>query len=253
MKKLFLFVLPFLLLQERSSAGVTPADQAIPEGKSATVTCEYNGDEKFNSIGHKDVPAKGEYHYDVYLPKGYEMEKGKAYPVLFVMMPGGNAKLMRLNEDLERLKWIGISLQEAKNGPWEPITGNFLAAHDDAVKRFRIQEGMKFATGFSGGARGSSLFTQMRPGFRGLILQGAGFWYEKEGAGGYGVKGVPKQNFRVYMLVGKDDGNRSEIPLLKKALPSGVKFKTEQFDGKHQPAPVELVSKALDWVSGTEE
>lgn len=235
----------------RLMADSTPIDQGVPEGKSTSITCTYEGNESFASIGLKEKPAAGEYHYEVYLPKGYASDKEKSFPCLFVMSPGGHAKLGRVTADLERLQWIGIALQEAKNGPWEPITGNFLAAHDDAAKRFRILEGEKYATGFSGGARGCSLFSQIRPGFKGLVLQGAGFWFDTDIRNApYEMKGCPRENFRVYMIVGKDDGNKVEIDRLKKALPSSVKFKSELFEGKHQAAPDDLLSKGLDWISG---
>ena len=47
---------------------------------------------------------------------------------------------------------VYILLDESKNGPWDPSVGNFLAANQDVMKRFRIGPGRKVCTGFSGGA-----------------------------------------------------------------------------------------------------
>ena len=89
---------------------------------------------------------------------------------MFIASPSGNASMGAMAERLKSGGYVVVMLVESKNGPWGPIVGNFLAAHDDVVQRVRIQEGLKFATGMSGGARASSVFVQARPGFAGLIL-----------------------------------------------------------------------------------
>ena len=86
--------------------------------------------------------------------------------------------------------FVVVMLLDAKNGPWEPIVGNFLAAHDDVVKRVRIEEGKKYATGMSGGGRASSVFVQIRPGFCGLVTQGAGASFD--GKNDYQIAGIKK-------------------------------------------------------------
>jgi hypothetical protein len=141
--------------------------------------------------------------------------------------------------------YVVVMPQEAKNGPWAPIVGSLLASHDDVVKRVRIQEGLKFATGFSGGARMSGLLAQMRPGFTGLYLQGAGLPPKGSGYITAGLTKIP--GFAVAMAVGEKDKNLHEVKLVQAALP-GVKFLPLSFDGGHQWAPAELFDKALAWL-----
>ena len=240
MKKLFLVIFLGLGSQCGWSQGGDPI------GKTFEVTCQYEGEENFRRIGMKDLPAKGEYHYDAYLPMTYEGRSQDLFPVLFVMMPGGNARLDKYISMLEKTECIGIALKEAKNGDYGPIMGNFLAAHDEAMTRFRIDPERKFATGFSGGARGSSLFTQMREGFAGLILQGAAYWFDDK-TNLYSYEKSPK-GIRVYLLVGKEDKNNTEIERMKKEMPKRVKYKIELIEGGHKPSPEEKVMEALEWV-----
>lgn len=98
----------------------------------------------------RNVP-RGEYHYDLYLPPGYEQNKTEVYPCLFIADPAGNAHLGNMADRVKRDEMIAVMLVESKNGDWEPIFANFCAAHDDAVKRVRI--GLKWMTGLSA-ARG---------------------------------------------------------------------------------------------------
>jgi len=120
---------------------------------------------------------------------------------------------------------------------------NFLSAHDDAIKRFRILEGMKYTTGFSGGARTASRQVKARPGFAGMILQGAGF------SPSIDMSAIDKYpHLTIYMIVGKDDGNKSEIENLSKNLPREIPFKSELFDGGHVWAPSENMDHAFDWL-----
>ncbi|NQZ59896.1 MAG: hypothetical protein HRT88_20785 [Lentisphaeraceae bacterium] len=143
-------------------------------------------------------------------------------------------------------KWIVIMLVESKNGPGGPAFGNFLAAHDDALLRLRIQEGMKYVTGFSGGARMSSVNVGVRPGFAGIILQGAGFYYV---GSTYIYKSVnDNKNISVCVIMGDKDSNKSEIAGLKKNLPKKNPVRFINFDGGHKWAPAEEMTEALDWM-----
>jgi hypothetical protein len=137
-------------------------------------------------------------------------------------------------------------LEEARNGVWPPIVGNFLAAHDDVIQRVRITEGRKFATGQSGGARGSSVFVQIRPGFGGLILQSAGAAFEP--ATGYHAAGLKKSTGPyIAMLMGDKDQNLNEIDKMKAVIPS-AKLKAITFDGGHVSAPAEIFEQGMTWI-----
>jgi len=173
--KIYCLIIAFLIANGIANAAVTPMETPVPDEKITTIECEYQLGEKDLKKFNDNPPAKGTYHYTVYLPPGYNSDKDTSYPCIFVASPGGKASLGNLTEVSLKDKFIVVMLVESKNGPNEPNMGNFLAAHDDAVKRFRIQEGLKIATGHSGGARDSSTNAGMRPGFCGIILQGAGF------------------------------------------------------------------------------
>lgn len=191
-------------------------------------------------------PTAGDYHYRLWLPAGYLKDTSRRWPCLFVASAGGNARLGKMEEWVRRRGFVAVMLVESKNGPWGPIVGNFLAGHDDAVQRVRIQEGLKFATGMSGGARASSVFVQSRPGFAGLILQGAGAAQADDGS--YLVDELKAgPGLPVAMTMGRNDRNRSEAEALK-ALLGSRRFRVFEFDGGHTWAPAEVFEQAAEWV-----
>ena len=138
--------------------------------------------------------------------------------------------------------YIAILLDESKNGPWDPSVGNFLAAHQDAVKRFRIGPGRKVCTGFSGGARASSIFVSIGDNFGGVILQGAGTGILDNGLRGLAGVQIPA----VVVTMGKKDSNRGEIKQLQAT--QGDRLEVFEFEGGHQWAPKDVIEKALDYV-----
>jgi hypothetical protein len=193
-----------------------------------------------------DVNA-GSYSYRIYLPPGYYEHADYHYPALFIMSPDGNASMGGIKERAKEEGWIVVMFDQAKNGDWGPIYGDMLATHEDIVRRgIRIQEGLKFATGFSGGARGTSMLTQFCPGFDGELLQGAGFAFSNEN--GYNIAGIPKDHFyAVFMSMGMKDSNFVEIKRMKDAL-GGVPFRSVTFQGGHQGAPQPVFSEGIDWL-----
>jgi hypothetical protein len=223
-------------------AQVTPADAELKVDGVTSITVSYDGGPVQASPTFKLQPAKGEYHYDLYLPPGYNDDPKETFPVLFIASPGGNAKtgiwLPRLKSD----RFVAVMLIESKNGPWEPIVANFLAAHDDVVKRVRIAPDFKFMTGFSGGARATSICTCLRPGFVGIVLQGAGFQS--------GEFATFQRNPRlcVYMGFGREDNNRRELEDNIPHIPPQSAFVYTIYDGAHKPFPKDLVDPAFDFL-----
>ena len=228
----------------------TPLGQALPEEKEIIIACELTTTEPRANVPVFDSPkdseaAKGNYHYKLWLPKGYSADPQKRWPCWFIQSPSGNAGMGAMGARLKSSGYVVVMPQEAKNGPWVPIVGSLLATHDVVVKRVRIQEGLKFATGFSGGARMSGLLAQMRPGFSGLYLQGAGL---PPKGGGYHTAGLTKiPGLAVVMVVGAKDGNLREVKAVQAALP-GARFLPLSFDGGHAWAPAESFEKALPWI-----
>ena len=195
------------------------------------------------------VAAKGVYHYTLWLPKGYAASgAAKRFPCMFIFSAGGNAGMGNMAEHLKAKGYVVVMLVESRNGPWEPIVGNLLAAHDDVVKRVRIEEGKKFATGQSGGARAASLLVQARPGFGGVILQAAG---GAAGKAGYLVAGMQRYpRLQVAMTMGNADGNAGEVARMKTALNQPSRFQAFEFPGGHDWAPPEVFERAITWVEG---
>jgi hypothetical protein len=234
-----------------AQAETTPLNDPLEEQKETLIACELAQPPKraevpvFDSAKECEA-AKGEYHYKLWLPEGYKADEKKAWPCIFIASPGGKAGMGNMAAWLKASGYVVVMLIESKNGPWAPIVGNFLAAHDDVVKRVRIQEGLKIATGMSGGARASSVFVQTRPGFVGLILQGAGGASDSKGV--YHVAKLKgSHGVFVAMTIGEKDSNKTEVPRMKTAL-GPARFSVYPFDGGHVWAPPETFAKAIAWV-----
>jgi len=240
-----------LLLAASVYAETTPMDSPLSEQQETTITCELSAVPHpqeipvFDSAKDSDA-AKGTYHYKLWIPKGYHADPQRRWPCMFIASASGNAKMGAMAPWLKANGYIVVMLVESKNGPWSPIIGNFLAAHDDVVRRVRIQEGLKFATGMSGGARASSVFVQIRPGFCGLILQGAGGSFDSRG--NYHFAGLKRNPaLCIAMTMGETDSNKNEVPRVKAALGS-MKFLPLMFKGGHTWAPQETFEEAIAWV-----
>jgi dienelactone hydrolase len=233
-------------------AETTPLNQPLQEEQEITIACELTQAPKQHDIpvfqSQKDSDAaKGAYHYKLWLPKGYLADAQRRWPCMFIASAGGNAGMGNMAGHLKSGGYIVVMLVESKNGPWPPIIGNFLAAHDDAVKRVRIQEGLKFATGMSGGARASSVFAQIRPGFTGLIMQGAGAAYP-ENSSAYLVAGLKRNHDLLYAItMGDTDSNKVEVAKMRAALAT-PKLLVLEFKGGHQWAPIDVFDRAIDWM-----
>lgn len=234
-----------------SRGELTPLDAPLAEETSITITCALTNAPKRGEIAVLDLPkdpeqSLGTYQYRLWLPTGYLSETNRQWPCLFVMAPGGNPVMGPMKECLRTNGFVVVMLVQARNGPWAPIMGNFLAAHDDVVKRVRIAEGRKYATGMSGGARGSSMFVQSRPGFGGLILQAAGLAYGDNAV--YHASGLKRDaKLRIAMTMGTGDANRNEVARVGALFPKS-RFKAFEFEGPHTWAPAATFEQALMWV-----
>jgi hypothetical protein len=113
------------------------------------------------------------------------------------------------------------------------------------MARFRVDPQQKYATGLSGGARGASAFAQYRPGFRGVLLQAAGFATDENHQ--YVMSGL-KTGQRICMIMGLRDPNLRELALVRQKLPASVEFMGLTFDGGHEHAPCALLEQGFDWL-----
>lgn len=253
MKFLAFSTLASLLLIPALRAETTPLTNPLRDEVETKITCELT-----QAPRRADVPVfktdqeaqktLGTYHYKLWLPKGYSTEPNKQWPCMFVSSPGGNATMGPMKDYLTTNGFVVVMLVEAHNGAWEPIIGNFLAAHDDVTKRVRIAEGKKYATGQSGGARASSVYVQLRPGFCGLILQAAGAAYEDE-KHEYITANIKKNpQVRLAMTMGSADPNKSEVERMKKVF-SAHRLAVFEFEGGHVWAPAAVFEKAMRWLT----
>jgi len=234
-----------------SLAKIAPApataagDPSLPEDKSTLIHVNWPEDSKLPPpFEDFDKAKEGSYSYRLYLPPGYYEHPNFHYPTLFIMSPSGNAELGSFYQRARTEGWIVVMFVEARNGDWGPIYGDMLATHADVVPKVRIQDGLKFATGFSGGARGTSVMSQFCPGFDGELLQGAGFALDD----GYHLEGIPRDHpYAVFMAMGSNDSNAYEVASLKEQL-HGVPFKSQTFQGGHMEAPTSVCNEGLDWL-----
>jgi len=243
----------FCAAHAETTPPLTPLNQALADRSVTTITCALTQPPPFSSVPIfvSDADAEsslGTYHYKLWLPGGYNADPAKQWPCLFIMSSGGDATMATMETWLKTNGFIVVMLVEARNGSWGPIIGNFLAAHDDVVKRVRVADGRKYATGVSGGARAASIFVQIRPGFCGLILQAAGVMLDEQN--NYltaGLKQLPQ--LRIAMTVGTFDANMAEIAPMKSAF-STQQLAVFQFNGGHTWAPSATFRKAMAWLNG---
>jgi hypothetical protein len=211
---LCVFVGANLVLQ----AATTPLDEKIPEEKETLVRCAVTAKTPKLPPSKAWGMQEGEYSYKLWLPKGYHDDAKRRWPCVFIASPGGKANMGAMAEILKSGGYIVISLQESRNAVDKVCESNFVAAHDDAVARLRVAEGLKLATGLSGGSRASSMFVQFRKGFAGLFQQAAGF---NAGPQTY----IPKNNFTLVTSIGcKDNICFTEWRFHLSRIPRGVTF-----------------------------
>ena len=217
----------------------TPLDQPLPAGEVSLIAAT-------SIYGIQRVPGwpkDGLFHYRLYLPDDY-YDNNRKYPLMFIASPIGNADMGLLAERLKHDRWLVAMLVESRNRSilWNP---NFIAAYDDLMKRVRVQPEMLFCTGFSGAARVCGTYPAIRPGLRGLILQGAAFLQRPDYLVG------PNANISVYGTFGQKDPNLPEIVNIRNVLPEHTRRLFEVWDGGHAWAPTEVINRALQWSEDT--
>ena len=232
-----LFAIVLLLAGPLAAEEPTPLTAVLPAGEVTTVACLSPYGARQNV---PDWPLDGIFHYRLYLPSDYHEQPARQYPVMFIASPGGEARMGHMAERLTRDRWAVVMLAESRNRSvlWHP---NFVAAYSDVLKRVRVHPEMLFCTGFSGGARVCSRYPSIRPGFQGLILQGAGF------SGPAWVLTRSNARVTVYGLFGAHDPNRREAHRIRRRLPLHTRSLVEIWDGGHDWAPSHAFERALDW------
>jgi len=176
--------------------------------------------------------------YALYLPRAYQ--EGQLWPVLFVFSPSGNgAEAAGLFQaGAERLGWIVIASNDARNGPAAPIRAAQVALWKEAFDRYRADPRRVYAAGFSGGARMAMALAEDRSGAMvGLISVGAFGTDQLLGPG----------RLAHVLLCGEEDFNQGELAEVWERLHAsrGRTVWMEQFLGGHQWAPADLLAEGM--------
>jgi hypothetical protein len=231
-------------------AAATPMDAPLKEDGVTTIECDVVDKSETMTVfkGSGEDPTKSTmtegYHYDLHLAKGYLQNKDYKYPCMFIASSGGNADMGGMAERLKRDEWIVAMLKESRNGSCDWLR-NFLAAHDDVVKRVRVAPGAKFATGDSGGARCSSINAMVRPGMIGVICQAAAFAQQFEGM--WETYAVYPPYVLVAGTFGSTDGNLHELQKIRRNLRFS-RVDIMLFEGGHGHCPAPIFESCLDWM-----
>ena len=231
------WVVILLLAGPPAAEEPTPLMAVLPAGEVSTIACLSPYGARQNV---PDWPPDGIFHYRLYLPGDYHDHPTRQYPLMFIASPGGEAQMGHMAERLTRDRWVVAMLSESRNRSvlWYP---NFVATYSDVMKRVRVHPQMLFCTGFSGGARVCSSYPSIRPGFQGLILQGAGY------SGPAWVLTRSNARVTVYGLFGVQDPNRREAHRIRRRLPLHTRSLVEIWDGGHEWAPAPAFERSLDW------
>ncbi|NWK55414.1 hypothetical protein HW115_07310 [Verrucomicrobiaceae bacterium N1E253] len=182
-----------------------------------------------------EIPCDGDFSYFLYLPKS--LVKGKKYPVLYIMSPGGGGggTAKRYVAGAERNGWILAVSKQSKNG-FNKSSDAITNMMDHVQASLPIDKERVYVTGFSGGSRMAYLISQRRKEVTGVIACGAG-----------GKIGSRKQV--VYGLCGSNCFNRTDMANAFK----GVSHKgavLRYFPGRHAWANGELCEDAITHLNG---
>ncbi|MCX7010390.1 MAG: hypothetical protein NTY53_24645, partial [Kiritimatiellaeota bacterium] len=126
--------------------------------------------------GEIKAQQKPDYSYVLYLPKAFNSQR--AWPVMFVMSPGGGSKgtLSRYVAGAELNGWILACSVQSKNG--NELSGEAVNAMvTDVCTRLPVDRARLYASGFSGGARMAFWFGSQKPArypLAGVLACGAG-------------------------------------------------------------------------------
>jgi hypothetical protein len=210
-----------------------------PEDRVIQIGCTYSKTENWEMLPESIRPEPGSYGYDVYIPPGYHESDTRYYKCLFLEAP---ALWDSVKERVRKEKWVVVILHDASGSQiGKTMNGNFLAAFDDAIERFRISKTQLFIAG----RVPSAIFATMRP-VAGIILQEPDFkGFEKAG---FTVDFLRKNpNLRAYVLLG--NSNRDNVNVQAQFIISRIpKHYVGVYEGNTDVLPQPLADEALDWM-----
>lgn len=182
-----------------------------------------------------EIACEGGFSYFLYLPKS--LRKGKTYPVLYIMNPGGGGAgtAKRYIPGAERNQWILAVSKQSKNG-YDKSSNAIVAMMDHVQSTLPVDQKRVYVSGFSGGSRMASWASQNRKEVTGLISCGAS-------------NGIGNRKQIAYGLCGTNCFNRTDMANAFK----GVSHKgavLRYFPGKHVWANAELCEDAITHLNG---
>lgn len=180
--------------------------------------------------------------YAVYVPETYSSEK--EWPVIIAFEPAarGMIPVKLFKNAAQKYGYIVVCSNNSRNGPWKDVIRSMRAVWTDIHQRFSINDKRIYTTGFSGGSRAASLFSQIigvEP--AGIIACGAGLQEKLHPS-------KIKKSF-YYGIIGIEDFNYKEfkrlVPELEKA---GVRYCVDYVPGIHKWPDEDAVSRAVEWM-----
>jgi hypothetical protein len=225
--------------QAAKQAELEKQKQLYPEDRVVRIGCSYSKNENWESLPELIRPAQGAYGYDVYIPQGYHESDKRRYTCLFLESP---ALWDSVAERLRNEKWMAVILHDVTGQQiGKALNGNFLAAFDDAVERFRIDKEKIFIAGRVPPA----IFAIMRP-VAGIILHEPDFrGYEQISFSPDFLRQNPR--LRAFVLLSKTnpDNMHYQAQFIMARIPNrhiGV------YDGNAAILPKGFADDALDWM-----
>jgi len=210
-----------------------------PEDHIVLIECAYSKTENWNYLPDSIRPEQGNYQYDIYIPLGYHASDSRFYKCLFLESP---SLWESVKERARKEKWIVVILHDAaQQNLGKTLNGNFLAAYDDATKRFRIASEYRFIAGRVPAA----IFATMRsaagiilhePDFSGLQKNGIALDFLRKNS-----------DLRAYVVLGNKDHDNVlyQGQFVVDRIP---KYHIEGYQGKTEILPQPLADNAIDWM-----
>lgn len=233
----------------------TPLDAPIEEGVPMTITAEQKQMPAVqimkNLTRFKERQAVlGAFRYEVRLPKGYHADANRSWPSIFLVGPEESVSTTTVRDWAARNECVLIDLLDARKGELAPTIGNFLSAHDDAVKRFRLQTDGKCMVGTEAIGSPASLLAQYRPGFQGLVLVDAPAYLGSNRRPD--MEGLRKNSkIRISLVRGFKGGVLDDSKIVGRALSDPARVGFFLYWDEMGGEPGKSFLKAMHWIRGT--
>ena len=218
-----------------------------PEDRLTKIHCSYAKTERPGSLPQNLVPRQGRHTYSVYIPRGYHSAPAKRYPCIIINSGVGDRAILEI---VRRERWIAVIFNGPRqNNDPEGNLGAFLAAYDDAEKRFRISITQRFAVELFG--RGlTTVYASLRK-ISGVIVTGNSFWSVGKQGFFYGfLKMNPELRFCGIFpedMVG-EIGTRTGWMDRLRIQENIHHYKFERYQGTSPLPPFKSIDAAFDWL-----